>query len=512
MRWISDTRRRVLLLGLSSAMNTLRIATTVTTVVTPFVLLAKHSGAFNGPRLALLLPPIAQRTARTAKKAGANKVFGRDLGTGAAMAAAARESRARNLCGRPQRRISTIPLQMSANFDFETPIDRWGTGSLKWEKYAGKDVIPLWVADMDLRVSPAIEAALHKHVEHGIFGYTDPTKGVKKAVMKYYKASSERHGVEIAAERWLLFNPGTVQGMNAACAMLPERASVMVMTPSYPPFFQTPGWTGRGLVTVPADRAGGRWTLDWRGMESAMDDHPETALFMLCNPYNPVGRVFTEEELRRLGEFCERHDLIIVSDEIHCDLILDEEVQHVSMLALDDGRFASRTVVLNSPSKTYNVPGLGCSYAIIPDAKLRKRFTNASSGWITQNSPLGYASCEAAYTSGEPWRQALLTHLRGNRAALYAFLEERLPELRIDPMEATYLAWVDVRELGWKNPAAEFERAGVGLTDGRTFLGDGFVRINFACPRATLMEALRRMERAVIEGYRGKDQPSSAVE
>ena len=165
MRWISDTRRRVLLLGLSSAMNTLRIATTVTTVVTPFVLLAKHSGAFNGPRLALLLPPIAQRTARTAKKAGANKVFGRDLGTGAAMAAAARESRARNLCGRPQRRISTIPLQMSANFDFETPIDRWGTGSLKWEKYAGKDVIPLWVSINIILLVQTCRASTHTNTQ-----------------------------------------------------------------------------------------------------------------------------------------------------------------------------------------------------------------------------------------------------------------------------------------------------------------------------------------------------------
>eukprot|EP00904_Undaria_pinnatifida_P004226 jgi/Undpi1/13804/HiC_scaffold_9.g03455.m1 len=405
---------------------------------------------------------------------------------------------------------STAPHAASARdqqdvFDFETHIDRANTGSLKWDRYKGKDVIPLWVADMDLKTAPAIVAAVHDRLDHGIFGYTSPTEGAQEAVMKYYK---ERHGVEVPDKSWLLFTPGTVQSMNAACSMLPDNASVMVITPSYPPFFQSPKHTNRGLVTVPADRAGGRWTFDWEAMETAMQENPEVALFMLCNPYNPVGRVFTAEELVRVGEFCVRHDLIIVSDEIHCDLILDEELTHISMLALEGGRFADRTILLNAPSKTYNVPGLGCSYAIIPDKALRLGFAKASRGWITQNSPLGYVGCEAAYNEGDPWRQALLEHLRGNRAALYAFMEERLPELRMDPMEATYLAWVDVTALGWKSPGPEFERAGVGLTDGKTFLGEGYVRINFACPRATLMEGLRRMEHAVISGYREKDRPS----
>ncbi|CAM9373036.1 unnamed protein product [Ectocarpus sp. 6 AP-2014] len=314
----------------------------------------------------------------------------------------------------------------------------------------------------------------------------------------------DMHGVDVGDKSWLFFTPGTIQSMHAACMMLPETASVMVMTPSYPPFFKSPKNTGRGLVLVPADRAGGRWTLDWNGMEEAMRKHPETALLMLCNPYNPVGRVFTEEELLRVGDFCERHDLTIVSDEIHSDLILDEGVRHISMLALDNGRFASRTILLNAPSKTYNVPGLGCSYAIIPDKKLRVGFERAAAGWIGLNSPLGYVGCEAAYNEGEPWRLALLEHLRGNRAALYAFMEEKLPELRMDPMEATYLAWVDVTKLGWKSPALEFERAGVGLTDGKGFLGEGYVRINFACPREMLMEGLRRMEQAVIKEYREK--------
>eukprot|EP00903_Cladosiphon_okamuranus_P011930 g11206.t1 len=403
---------------------------------------------------------------------------------------------------------ATRGQQPTGHFDFETPIDRSDTGAMKWDAYGGRDVIPLWVADMDLKTSPAIIEAVKDRVDHGIFGYTYPTEGVKTAVMDYYK---ERHGVEVGDKRWLFFTPGTIQSMHAACKMLPETASVMVMTPSYPPLFTSPKNTGRGLVLVPADRAGGRWTLDWKAMEAAMKEHPETALLMLCNPYNPVGRVFTEEELRKVGEFCERHDLTIVSDEIHSDLILDEGLKHISMLALDNGRFSKRTIVLNAPSKTYNVPGLGCSYAIIPDDKLRLGFARAAKGWVGLNSPLGYAGAEAAYTRGEPWRQALLEHLRGNRAAVYAFMEERLPELHMDPMEATYLAWVDVRKLGWKSPALEFERAGVGLTDGKTFLGEGYVRINFACPREMLMEGLRRMEQAVIKEYREKGKDGDAV-
>ncbi|CAM9858057.1 unnamed protein product [Choristocarpus tenellus] len=169
-------------------------------------------------------------------------------------------------------------------------------------------------------------------------------------------------------------------------------------------------------------------------------------------------------------------------------------------------RFADRTILLNAPSKTYNAPGLGCSYAVIPSKEIRLAFTNAcrQAAAVGSNTSLGYTACEAAYKSGGPWLKALIEHLRGNREALYHFVEARLPEVKIDPMQATYLAWLDVKELGWKSPGLEFERAGVGITDGKTFLGEGFVRINFGCPRSMLMEGLLRMERAIVEGYRNK--------
>ncbi|CAM9302970.1 unnamed protein product [Discosporangium mesarthrocarpum] len=337
------------------------------------------------------------------------------------------------------------PHEGLEEFNFEnTPHrqDRWG--SLKWDKYEGKDVIPMWVADMEFPAAPVILEALRDRIEHGVFGYTSPTPGVKGAVVRYLKT---RHALTEAKEEWLFFSPGVVQSLTAACAMLPEKSAVMVFTPSYPPFFNTPEYNDREVVTLALDRASGQWNLDWEAMDAAIKDNPNIRLLMLCNPHNPVaGKVFSEEELKQVGEFCEEHDLILVADEIHCDLVLDEDVKHTCMLAVDGGRFAKRTILLNAPSKTYNIPGLGCSYAVIPNKELRLAFRKV--GWITTNPTLGYTACEASYDKGESWRQALLAHLRGNRDFLYHFLETRLPEVKVDPMHATYLAWLDVRELG----------------------------------------------------------------
>ena len=255
------------------------------------------------------------------------------------------------------------------------------------------------------------------------------------------------------------------------------------------PLTLRPGPTGRG---------DGTWEIDWDALERAVT--PKTRLFFLCNPHNPVARVFRRDEIKRLADFCARHDLILCSDEIHCDLILDPALPHLPT-ALVAPEHAARTVTLMAPSKTYNVPGLGTSFAIIPDAGVRARFVRATYGIVAEVTCLGYSACEAAYRDSEAWRQELLATLRSHAAHLQAtFGTGAFAKVKIEaPLEATYLAWLNVSELGLADPVAHFEAHGVGLSDGRFFNATPgrYVRLNFGCPRATLDEALRRMAAAV---------------
>jgi cystathionine beta-lyase len=226
---------------------------------------------------------------------------------------------------------------------------------------------------------------------------------------------------------------------------------------------------------------------------------PRTKLFYLCNPHNPLARVWRRDELVRLAEFCERHNLLLCSDEIHCDLILEPALPHVPT-ALLSPEIAARTITLMAPSKTYNVPGLGTSIAIISDAMRRARFIRATAGIVAEVTCLGFTACEAAYRESEPWRKALIAYLRGNRDYLVAAIAHELPGVRVEaPVEATYLLWLDVSALGIENPAAHFEQHGVGLSDGTVFGAPkgSHVRLNFGCPRATLVEAIRRMKTAI---------------
>jgi len=273
---------------------------------------------------------------------------------------------------------------------------------------------------------------------------------------------------------------------------------VLTVTPVYPPFMSAPKNSGRVSVQVPLrlDAAARRWEIDWAALEKAVT--PRTKLFILCNPHNPVARVWRRDELVRLGEFCVRHNLVLCSDEIHCDLILDD-LPHVPAALLGD-EIARRTITLMAPSKTYNMPGLGVSIAIIPDAGLRAKFVRATAGIVAEVNTLGYTACEAAYRDSEPWRQALLTYLRGNRDFLLAFVQRELPGVTVEaPIEATYLAWLNVAALKLADPIAHFEAHGAGLSDG-AFFGvprGSHVRLNFGCTRATLTEALARMKRAL---------------
>lgn len=375
-------------------------------------------------------------------------------------------------------------------FNFDTAPDRRNTGSLKWDKYAGRDVIPLWVADMDFTSPPAVIEALHRRVDHGNFGYTVPYDEVVDAVLDYLK---NRHGVT-AKREWLVWAPGLVPSLNMACRATGEPGSgVMINIPVYPPFLSAPGFSDRKRVSVPLGCTNGRWEIDWDAMEKAAT--PDVKLFILCHPHNPVGRIWSREELERVVDFCERHDLTLVSDEIHCDLILNES-KHTATLTLGE-RAARRTIAMYSPSKTYNLPGLACAYAVIPDDALRHAVKKVSRGIITEINAFGYAGCAAAYRHGEPWRSELIPYLRANRDLVFHFVREHLSGIVMHPMEATYLAWLDVRGLKLDTPVAFFEDAGVGLSNGIDFGTPGFLRLNFGCPRVRLQEGLERMKRAL---------------
>jgi cysteine-S-conjugate beta-lyase len=274
---------------------------------------------------------------------------------------------------------------------------------------------------------------------------------------------------------------------------------VICTTPVYPPFMSAPKNSGRESVQVPLvlNAQERRWEIDFDALEKAVT--PKTKIFFLCNPHNPAARVWRREELERLAAFCLKHELVLCSDEIHCDLVLDETLRHVPTATLSP-EIAARTVTLMAPSKTYNVPGFGTSFAIISDAKLRATFVRATAGVVAEVTCLGYTACEASYRQGEPWRQALLAKLRANRDYLLAVLAKDLPMIRVEAaVEATYLIWLNVSALKLKDPIAHFEAHGVGLSEGAFFGAKPgeYVRMNIGCTRATLDEAIARMKRAV---------------
>jgi cystathionine beta-lyase len=388
--------------------------------------------------------------------------------------------------------LIVLPHMTDTPYNFDTCPDRTGYGSLKWDKYKGRDILPLWVADMDFTTAPEILDALQQRLDHGIFGYTIPYDAPVQAVLDYL---DRQHGYSAKAH-WLNFLPGLVPAINLCChAFVAADESVMTATPVYPPFLGAPDYANRELIKVPLCLdTDDRWTLDFDAMEAAVK--PNTKLFILCSPHNPVGRVYTKEELTRLGDFCEKHDLILISDEIHCDLIFDDQAQHIVTATLDK-RIAARTVTLMAPSKTYNLPGLACAFSVIEDSKLRLQFQKTIRGIITEVNCFGYAGCEAAYNHGEPWRRELITYLRGNYELITKFITEQIPGITFRPMESTYLAWFDVTRLELENPVKFFEDHGVGLSDGTPFDGIQHVRLNFGCPRNRLLEGLDKMANAL---------------
>jgi cystathionine beta-lyase len=384
-------------------------------------------------------------------------------------------------------------------FDFDRIIDRRDTGSEKWERYAARDVLPMWVADMDFASPPCVLEALHRRVDHGVFGYTLPVRSTVEAIVAHL-AEQYRWAVDPS---WIVFTPGVNRGMNLVCRAIGERGeAVVVPSPVYPPFFSAVTNSQRRLIEVPlARRPGERWEFD---LEALAERTPADArLLLLCHPHNPVGRAWSHAELAHLAEFCRERDLWICSDEIHAGLVLDGR-QHIPTATLSP-EIAARTITLMAPSKTFNLPGLGLAFAIVPDAAIRKRLLGARAGLVPPDlCPLAYAATEAAFRHGEPWRLELVAYLESNRDRLAAFLAAETPELKLSPVEATYLAWIDATGLGQAEPSKFFEQHGLGLNNGADFGAPGFVRLNFGCPRATLEEGLSRLLAAVIAARAAK--------
>ena len=370
---------------------------------------------------------------------------------------------------------------------FDTPIDRRGSDSFKWGKYAGRDILPLWVADMDFAAPPAVLAALHRRIEHGVFGYGGPWPSLTESVLAHLQGE---YGWSIEPE-WLVWLPGLVTGLNVACRAVD--GEVLTATPIYPPFLSAPHFSGRKLNRVDLALDENRWHWDMAALQQATT--AATRLFLFCHPHNPVGRCWSRDELLALADYAERNDLVVCSDEIHCGLILDADKRHIPFASLSPAA-AQRSITLLAPSKTFNIPGLGCAFAVIPNPALRRRFEQAMHGIVPHVNVLGLAACEAAFRHGGDWHRELIAYLHGNRDRVAATMAS-LPGVRMAPVEATYLAWIDVRDLRLAKPAAHFEAHGIGLSDGADFGAPGWLRLNFGCPRATLDEALTRFERAV---------------
>jgi cystathionine beta-lyase len=369
---------------------------------------------------------------------------------------------------------------------FDTPIDRRASDSIKWGKYAGRDILPLWVADMDFAAPPAVLAALEKRIGHGVFGYGGPWPSLTESVLAHLESE---YSWKIEPE-WLVWLPGLVSGLNIACRAVD--GDVLTATPIYPPFLSAPHFSGKVLKRFELLNAEEGWKWDALARQNALSD--TSRLFLLCHPHNPVGRCWQRDELLDLAAFAEQNDLIVCADEIHCGLILDNDRRHIPFASLSADA-ARRSITLMAPSKTFNIPGLGCAFAVIPDSGLRRRFEQAMHGIVPHVNILGLAATEAAYRDCADWHGELIAYLAANRDRVETTIST-IPGIKTCHVEATYLSWIDVRQLGLTNPAAYFESHGLGLSDGGDFGAPGWLRLNFGCPRSTLDEALVRLTTA----------------
>ncbi len=378
-------------------------------------------------------------------------------------------------------------------YNFDLPVERRGTDSGKWAWY-GEDVLPMWVADMDFASPPPIIDALQKRVAHGVFGYGMDSKPLKQTLVE---RMARLYNWTIQPDDIVML-PGLVSGLNIVSRAVGERGDgVLINTPVYGPFLTAPVNQYRTLQSAPLHTTQSghslHYALNMPGLAAAIE--PSTRLFLLCNPHNPVGRAFNRAELTEIAAFCEQHNLVICSDEIHCDLLLGA-TQHIPIASLAP-EVAQRTITLMAPSKTFNVPGLGASFAIVQNPVLRKQVEAAMAGIVPHVNILGVVAAEAAYAECDDWLQALRAYLTANRDFAVRYVEEQMPGVVTTNPEATYLLWLDLRAAGLGEKPADhlLKDTKLAVNDGAWFGagGEGFIRMNFGCPRSTLVEGLERI-------------------
>ena len=384
-----------------------------------------------------------------------------------------------------QRKMSKNNLN---TINFDTIIERRSTHSDKWNKYP-KHVIPLWIADMDFEAPQCITQALKDRLSHGIYGYTsvapELSKAIEQHLLKHYQWAIQSQD--------LIYLPGLVCALHASVRIFSQaNDGIVVPGPVYHHLSKAAEFADRELITTHMELVNDRWVPDFVELERACS-RSNSKMLLLCNPHNPGGTVYTKSELLQIHEIAQRYELIVVSDEIHCDLILDD-VPHIPFASLNEDA-KNRSITLMAPSKTYNIAGLGFAFCVIQNPTLRLQFKRGSAGLIPSPNLLGFTAALSAYTDGESWRRELLDYLRNNRQ----LIREKLAHtpLKLHSLEATYLEWIDVSALNLPNPHAFFLNAGVGFSDGKDFGNSQFLRLNFGCSKELLTEALDRILSAI---------------
>ena len=378
---------------------------------------------------------------------------------------------------------------MSA-FDFDTEYDRRVTSSSKWTKYGERDILPFWVADMDFATPEFILDAIRSRLEHPVVGYTDLPD---ELIGTFVDWADRLYGWRVHPD-WLVPLTSLVPGLNASVRCVGNDGDAsLAMTPIYPPFLKTAEINHQRRLTSTLVMQGDQWVMDFDDIERKTKDESARTI-LLCNPQNPTGRIYTRSELQSLAEICRRTNTVIVSDEIHWGICLEQGLNHIPIATLGD-EIEENTITLISHTKSYNIAGLKSAFAVIRNPDIRRRFEDAKSGWISSVSPLAFAAATAAYNDDSTWLTELQTYLRANRDLLADSVCQR-DNLAMAPIEGTHLGWIDARRIPVKDHAAYFEAHGLGLSDGVEFGAPGFVRFNFAAPKSVLEQGIKRLETA----------------
>ncbi len=388
---------------------------------------------------------------------------------------------------------------LNMKYNFDEYVERRNTKSVKWdgmeEVFGTEDALPMWVADMDFLSPPEVVNALIERAKHGVYGYTLKDEGFYDSFIKWVK---KRHSWEIK-RKWIVATPGVVSAISLAIlAFTKPSDEIILQPPVYYPFFRVVSGLGRKIVYNPLKFENGRYTMDFDDLERKING--KTKMLILCSPQNPTGRVWTEEELSKLGNICKRNDILIASDEIHADIVY-KEYKHTPIASLSD--FANNTITFMAPSKTFNIAGLNTAMTIIPNEELLKSFSMMLENiGLGIGNVFGITASQAAYENGEEWLEALLDYLKENLEFLKSFVAERMPQVKVVEPEGTYLVWLDFRSLNMSDEELRtfmLEKAKVALDDGYIFGpgGSGFQRINIATPRIILKQGLERIEKSI---------------